>query len=287
VKKAIIVFTKVPKVGDIKTRLTIEKGGILTPEEAKDFYEAFLLDVIDACIASDSGDVWICHNHTGDRKYLDNLLTGLTHPSSLKGIFKDEGGTFDQCMQYAADFILKRGSKDRLADALLMVGGDLPALQPFYLQEAFEKLENMAMSPAGLKASPKCGLTNISLGAGIVEGSCQEGGFSIVGFTCTTPLDFTGVFYNQDGVTALDALVQKAIDEQIPFGLIQNVPDVDIPVDMASMVPELKALSLAARYDKRIKPAKRTLNLLTEMGIETSTSVPHRDNAGTEQFSTD
>lgn len=43
-KKAILVFTKVPKVGDCKTRLTEARGGILTPEEAATLYETCLLD---------------------------------------------------------------------------------------------------------------------------------------------------------------------------------------------------------------------------------------------------
>lgn len=275
-RKVILVFTKVPRSGDIKTRLTTEKGGILTPEEAKDFYEAILLDVIDACIASKSGDVWICHNQNGDRAYLDNLLSRLTEPDAIKGVFSDQGGSFDQCMQFAADFILKESSEDRLADAMLFVGGDIPALQPAYIQDAFKKLAKLAASPEGIKAARKTS-TSPAIGAAIVEGSCQEGGFSVVGFTCTTPFDFYGVFYNQEGITALDMLVQKANDQQIPFAVIQNVPDVDLPVDLASAIPELGALKLAARYDDSVSPAKRTLSILEEMGIVSSTAINHRD----------
>ncbi len=274
--KAIIVFTKVPKVGDIKSRLTTDKGGILTPEEAKDFYEAFLLDVIDACIAADSGDVWICHNHGGDRAYFDTLLTGLTNPGAIKGIFSDQGGTFDQCIQFAADYILKSGREDRLADALMLIGGDLPGLQPEYIRGAFAKMDKLASSPQGMQIARKI-TTAPSIGAAIIEGSCQEGGFSMVGFTCTTPFDFQGVFYNQEGATALDMLVQKAAVQKIPFGVIQNIPDVDMPVDLASIIPELGALKLAAQYDDAIMPARRTLAILEEMGIEASTAINHRD----------
>lgn len=275
-RKAIIVFTKVPRVGDIKTRLTTEKGGILTPEEARDFYEAFLLDVIDACIAADSGDVWICHDQAGDRAYLDSLLNGLNNPAAIHGIFPDQGGTFDQCIQFAADYILENGNEDRRADALLLIGGDLPGIQPAYIRGAFAKMEKLAASPEGMRVARKPDSAP-SLGAAIVEGSCQEGGFSIVGFTCTTPFDFMGVFYNQGGATALDMLVQKAADQQIPFGVIQNIPDVDMPVDLASVIPELGALKLAARYDDTLMPARRTLAILEEMGIVASTAINHRD----------
>jgi len=276
-KKAIIVFTKVPKTGDIKTRLTTEKGGILTPEEAKDFYEAFLLDVIDACVASNSGDVWLCHNQNGDREYFDQLIKGLTKPKAIKGVFKDQGGSFDECIQYAADYIMKNGAADRLADAVLLIGGDLPGLQPAYVQTAFEKMEKFAASPEGIQSALKIESAP-SVGAAIVEGSCQEGGFSIVGFTCTTPFDFHSVFYNKDGYTALDMLVEKATDAKVPFGTIPNVPDVDIPIDLASIIPELGALNLAARYDSNISSPKRTLAILDEMGIVTSTAINHRDN---------
>ncbi|HZK43300.1 MAG TPA: DUF2064 domain-containing protein [Syntrophomonadaceae bacterium] len=276
-RRAVIVFTKVPKAGDIKTRLTTERGGILTPEEAKELYEAFLLDVLEACIAADSGDVWICYNQSGDRNYFNEFLDRLSEPNAIKGIFPDQGGVFDDCIQYAADYILKNGSEDRLADALLLIGGDLPGLQPLYIQNAFAKMEQLARSPQGLTAAKKMA-PGTDFGAALVEGSCQEGGFSIVGFTCNTPFDFQGIFYNQDGGTALDMLVNKADERQIPFGFIQNVPDVDIPVDLASIIPELGAIRLAARFDPTIKPAKWTSALLEETGLATTTAVNIRDN---------
>jgi len=72
-RNAVVIFTKVPKAGETKTRLTIDRGGIFTPEEAKQFYEASLLDVVDQCIASACCDVYICYNHSGDRCYLEQI----------------------------------------------------------------------------------------------------------------------------------------------------------------------------------------------------------------------
>jgi len=39
-KHAFLLFTKAPAPGVTKTRLTEARGGILTPEEAADFYRA-------------------------------------------------------------------------------------------------------------------------------------------------------------------------------------------------------------------------------------------------------
>ncbi|TWH45650.1 DUF2064 domain-containing protein [Sporomusa sp. KB1] len=274
-RNAIVVFTKVPKAGETKTRLTTERGGILTPEEAMAFYEGCLLDVINVCIEAKSGDIRVCYNHDGDREYLEKLLSRISDRSQIKEVYADRGGNFDQCMQYAADYILKNGASERLADSVIIVGGDLPSLQPSILKDAVCKLEQLATSEYGLKVARKIDNVSQKLGAGLVEGACQEGGFSVVGFTCTTPFDFNRVFYNTDGTTALDMLITKAVRQDIPFGIVEAAPDVDIPVDLASMIPVIKALELAARCDKSIKIPANTIAVLNEIGLE-STAVAHR-----------
>lgn len=266
-RNAIVVFTKVPKAGDIKTRLTVEKGGILTPEEAKRFYEASLLDVIDACIVAECGDVYICHNAAGDRQYLEELLESVCNRRAIRGVYADQGGTFDECMQYAADYILKGWSNGRLAEGVIIVGGDLPTLQPSTVKAAVAKLFELATSAAGKNAAAHEGSGDVEIGAAVVEGACQEGGFSLVGFTYTTPFDFTGVFYNADGVTALDMLVSKVSERNIPFGLVEMIPDVDIPLDLVGMITSLNALQLAARYDAKVFLPKRTIRVVEELGL--------------------
>lgn len=277
-KKAVVVFTKVPKTGDTKTRLTEARGGLLTPEEANGLYEACLLDVIDACLSVEQGDIWICHNQKGDRFYLDSLLAKVMHPEKIAGVFADQGGSFDECMQYAADFILKSGREDRWADGLIIVGGDLPTFQPTILKEALAKLEILSMSEAGQKtATGKITAGGSLIGACLVEGACQEGGFSLVGFTCTTPFDFHGVFYNKEGISALDMLLSKAEEKDIPLGVVETTPDVDIPVDLASLIPVLRAFGIAKKYDASIMLPQRTMAFLQEMGLETVTLPPQRE----------
>lgn len=264
-KSAVLVFTKVPEVGKIKTRLTIEEGGIFTPEEACELYEACLLDVIDCCIAANAGDVYICYNKDGDRANFDQLLAQIKEPERIKGIYADEGGSFDVCIQYAADMILKKGQADRLADSVLIIGGDMPTLQPSTVIAGVNKIEILANSPEGRACAVK-GTDAGNMGGAIVEGPCQEGGFSIAGFTCTTPFDFHGVFYNH-AAPALVLMLQKAEDNRIPFGYIDNTPDMDFPVDVAGMLPSLKVIKYAAQFDSRILPPQRLIKLVEEMGL--------------------
>jgi glycosyltransferase A (GT-A) superfamily protein (DUF2064 family) len=267
-QNAIVIFTKVPKVGDTKTRLTEERGGILTPEEARDLYQAFLLDVIDACTAADCSDVYICYNRDGDRDYLQELIMQTARPHLVKDIFADEGKTFDYGMQYAADYVLRNGSQDRLADSVMILGGDIPCLQPATIREAFRKLDLLASSPAAY-ACAVCKEGNPPIGGAIVESADQEAGFNIIAFTCTTPFDFNGVFYNPYGITALDMIARKAAEHKIPISLVDMLPDIDLPVDLASLIPVVKTLQLAEKFDSTLVAPQRTIRILESLGFET------------------
>lgn len=264
-QNTVIVFSKVPKAGETKTRLTTQRDGILTPEEAKDLYEGCVLDVINACIIADCADVRVCYNRDGDREYLEGLLARVCDRQKIKEVFHDEGGSFDECMQSAADHIFKNGSGKRLADGMLIVGGDLPSLQPAIVRNAVAKMTRMASNEAGMAAAKVKGEP---IGAALVEGACQEGGFSIIGYTYNTPFEFDRVFYNTDGITALDMALAKARERDIPFGYVEMVPDVDIPVDMAGMIPVVRSIQLAARYDKEIMLPINTIKVLEEIGLE-------------------
>lgn len=47
-KQALLVFSKPPMPGLVKTRLTEANGGFLTPEQAADFFKLCLYDVCEA-----------------------------------------------------------------------------------------------------------------------------------------------------------------------------------------------------------------------------------------------
>ena len=51
-KQALLLFSKPPVSGRVKTRLTIEHGGFMTPDEAADFYKRCLYDVSELCMHS-------------------------------------------------------------------------------------------------------------------------------------------------------------------------------------------------------------------------------------------
>jgi len=269
-KHAIVIFTKVPEIGKVKTRLTEERGGILTPDEAKCFYEACLLDVIDVCLSVDKARVWICHNADGDRTELNLLILQLKHANKIAGVFADQGGSFDECMQYAVDFLLKPGQKEKLAENVLILGGDVLGLQPNTLIDGIEKLEMLSKSSAGQHSAYISDSKHSDIGAAMVVSADQEGGFNLAGYTCNTPFDFRTIFYNMDGITALEGLAEKAREKNIPLLPLETVFDIDLPVDLGSMIPVLNVLEQGASYDSRIVAPVRTMTVLRDLGLQSS-----------------
>lgn len=261
-RNAVVVFSKVPKAGDTKTRLTTKRGGIFTLEQAREFYEACLLDVIDACIASQCADVYICLNSGGNIDYFKQLINQLDKPGSIKRVFTDEGGTFDQAMQYAFDYVLKNGDEERLADNVLIVGGDVIGLQPRTVKDSMHKLNTLSASKGGLTLVRSTFGQGKNIGAAIVASADQEGGFNIIGYTCTTPFSIAGIFYNQDYLTAMDVLINKASEHKIPFGIVEMAPDIDTPADLSGLFPWLRALLISSRYDSNSLPPRRTMAFL-------------------------
>lgn len=250
-RNAVVIFTKVPCVGTAKTRLTTERGGILSPEEAKEFYQACLLDVLESCLKADCCDLYICYDAAGDGAYLEQLVETVAPAGRIKELFSDRGETFDKGMQYAVDRILKNGSPERLADAVVIIGGDMPTMQPQTLRTAFQRLEQLSLH-----------------GAALVISADQECGFNIIGYTHGTPFRFDEVFYNRLGVTALDMIAIRAVEQDIPVALLETVPDVDLVPDFAHLLTLLKTMQLAHRHDSSIQLPHRTITTLAELGYE-------------------
>ena len=112
------------------------------------------------------------------------------------------------------------------------------------------------------------------MGPAMVVSADQECGYNILGYTCTTPFNFEGVFYNRDGVTALDMVTYKAAEQNIPLAILEIVPDVDVPVDLAGFISVVKVIQLAEKHDTSVVSPKRTIKFLETMGLEASAPVP-------------
>lgn len=267
-KHAFLLFTKAPSPGLTKTRLTKDRGGIFTPEEAADFYRATLLDVTEIGFQAlaelnqaarentngndqDSYDFVVSCSPVSDQAILEDLFAENGPWPAPMLIINDHGRNFDEHFDDAFQQLFARGYH-----MVVSIGGDLPTMPVGHIVQAFQWLEYFdSYSPQG----------------GFVQAPCQECGVSLVGYTSKTPMDSTGVFYNLDGVPALDAYIAKAAERCVPVANLMPVADVDDTRDLAHTISLLNATAYSIHHQPGQFLARRTLDWVRRIGVVIST----------------
>ena len=254
-RHALVLFTKYPEPGVTKTRLMQENGGPLTALEAAELYKAMVLDTaavglyaLDCCRRNLQGEFSFCISFSPEEhmsRIQEMFSTAL--PAAAIEYIVDRGSNFDEHFNYCYRQLFENGYH-----AVVCIGGDLPGLTPDLICRAFEWLSR-------LEADSGSGA--------MVLAPCQAAGVSLVGITRETGFDFRGVFYNSDGVTALDGLVRRAEQKGIPLALFEAVSDVDFGEDLAHTTSVINAMAYAARFQQGILVPKRTLEFIRATGL--------------------
>ena len=274
----LLLFSKVPEAGKVKTRLTVLKDGIFQPDVASGLYHCMLFDVVEIMCAAlgDLEAMAVQGEGEGEGgaacepEDTYELVISTTPPENIpvmRALFEragawprpityiaDEGASFDEHYNHAFSQCWERG-----ADCILSMGADMPALTKADVILGFQKLHALCGVPGG----------------GIVLAPDQEMGVSSVGWTRETDFSHTGVFYNRSGLTVLPAYIQKAREAGLPALWLPPIPDVDTMGDLYHAITEVEALNYCAQFDD-ICPPWRTANALREMGWD-KVVVPPND----------
>lgn len=273
-KEALLIFTKPPLPGLVKTRMTTDYGGFLTEAQAAQFYKCCFYDVCemgmqalielqrenDALVAEDPEADSITYDFFCSTTPAESIpkveaLFDEIGPWPMEVHFlSDTGKTFDEHFNDACQQLFDLGYESFVA-----IGGDVPTMPRSHITQAFQWLEYFQD-----QGKP-----------GFVQAPCQECGTSLVGYSFNTPIDHTGIYYNMDGRPALDGYVQKLQDAEIPSAYFAPVADIDEVSDLAHSLSCMKAIREAAKNQPQFVP-NRTLNWCELMGIQIST--PPNDN---------
>lgn len=269
-KQALLVFSKPPVAGMVKTRLTRKTGGIFTDEQAADFFRMCLYDVCEASMHAlielqRENDALVQRDPTATKITYDFFIS--TTPQNNLELMKetfdaigpwpmeihyitDSGATFDDHFDDAFQQIFNMGY-----DHIVSVGGDIPTMPKSHVTQAFQWLDYFhAQGTPGFVCAP-----------------CQECGTSLVGFSRDTDMNHQGVYYNMDGVAALDAYMSKVREKDIPVAYFSPVADIDEAVDLAHAISCMKAIEQAAQFQGELFVPRRVLNWVDAMGIQVST----------------
>ena len=269
-KQALLLFSKPPVPGMVKTRLTTKHGGFLSEVQAAEFFKRSLYDVSelamhallelqaenDALVAADPDAVKITYDFFVSTTPAENVeLMRQTYdaigpwPMEIHYL-TDKGSTFDDHFDDAFRQIFALGY-----ESIVSVGGDIPTMPKSHIQQAFAWLDYFQ----GL-GTP-----------GFVQAPCQECGTSLVGFSRNTPIDHQGVYYNLNGRAALDAYVEKLQEKDIPSAYFSPVADIDEKTDLAHAISCMRAIKQAAVFQTDLFVPQRVLDWVDYMGIQVIT----------------
>lgn len=269
-KNALLIFSKYPTPGKVKTRLTTKHGGFLTEEEAAHFFKMCLFDVCEGSMHAlmslqAESDAEVAANPDAIHDTYDFFIstTPAANVEAMKEMFEavggwpmpiqyitDSGATFDEHFNDAFAQLFAMGYEN-----IVSVGGDIPTMPKSHLTQSYQWLHYFQK-----KGTP-----------GFVCAPCQECGTSLVGYSYNTPIDHTGIYYNLDGRPALDGYVEKLQDNEIPSAYFSPVADIDERTDLAHAISCMKAIRLAAKTQPDLFTPRRTLAWCALKGIQVST----------------
>ncbi len=269
-KQALLVFSKPPIPGMVKTRLTRENNGILSPEQAAEFFKRSLYDVSELSMHAlmelqRQNDALVAEDPAADRVIYDFFVS--TTPANNVELMRDtydaigpwpleihyltdKGATFDDHFDDAFSQLFERGYEH-----VVSVGGDIPTMPKSHIIQAFQWLDYFQS-----QGTP-----------GFVQAPCQECGTSLVGFSADTPMDHQNVYYNLDGRAALDGYMEKLEERGVPSAYLSPVADIDEKTDLAHAISCMRAIAVAARSQTDLFVPQRVLDWVDYMGIRVST----------------
>jgi glycosyltransferase A (GT-A) superfamily protein (DUF2064 family) len=220
--KALVLFTKVPEPGHVKTRLT-QGENALTAEDASRLYSAILLDVFALLVnvaKSLDARLYVAYTPSERGAEIRRLLSGTNIHVTF---FAQEGKTVAEKIVHAFQVTFADGQ-----DASILVFGDQPCLFKELLVQGFRSLLfGIEQNMSHLVLGPTC-----------------DGGTYLIGLTSSLRSWMSGAIDCTNTSKAVSKLLVRGIRSQIPHTLLKTLVDLDdlLDADLLSKKPLLNAL---------------------------------------------
>jgi glycosyltransferase A (GT-A) superfamily protein (DUF2064 family) len=210
VNYALLLFTKVPAPGYVKTRLT-EGENALSFDEACRLYNAILQDVFDLLTEvgkSLGAKLYVAYTPAERGAEIQQLLSRKTVQANF---FPQQGRTTSERIANAFDVAFNDG-----CDVSVMVFGDQPGLVKELIFDAFEPLVRGASKN----------------GSHLVLGPTCDGGTYLIGLTSNLRKWMRGAIDCNNTSKAVSRLIVKIMTRRASYTLLRDLTDLDDPIDL-------------------------------------------------------
>lgn len=194
-KRSINVFSRVPELGRVKTRLQSELGQADTLALHKALLAHTLTQALQ-CVA-DEYRLWLA----GDMSLA--AATHLREQWPQYTLLPQVGDTLGDRMLFALQSTLQT------SDSCVIIGSDCPGIDGPYLSSAFAQL---------------------AAGSDLVLGPASDGGYVLIGASTAPASVFSGVEWGSSKV--LGQTLERAAQAQLQHSVLNVLSDVDVPADL-------------------------------------------------------
>ena len=195
-RKALVIFSRVPIAGKTKTRLLTR----YTPEQTVEFHKCFLQDILLEVKPLFNVDFFAFYGNEGSSKILKEFF-----PSSFQ-FFLQEGKTLGDKMENAFSLLFKAGYKK-----IVLIGSDSPQIPIKIFKQAFQKLETYK----------------------VVLGPTFDGGYYLIGMKDLFREVFSNkIKWGNKNVLESTKTILASED----FFLLKTYQDIDTPEDLKNFI---------------------------------------------------
>ncbi len=222
-KKSVLIFTKVPTPGLVKTRLSQTTS--LSEIEASLLAEAMLKDTIILASQSKANSIEIGYYPEEDFHRLQKIVEDIQETNDLKldiNYYLQNGSSFDERFGSVVQASIESGN-----DLIAVIGADLPYMAPSLINSAFNSLGTISKTNS------------------IVVGPAGEGGIYLVGVSrYYNPNWFKDYNLFTSGVEIIQFSKFCKLEE-IKLHLLTPLIDIDIEDDLVSLLGFIEGLKIA------------------------------------------
>ena len=239
-KPALAVMARAPVPGRVKTRLCPP----LDPEQAAEFYECVMRDVLDELAPPAAWDTWVAYAERS-RDYFQQL------PEHRAALLPQRGASLGERMHAVFVDLCHVGYRQ-----VILVGSDIPTLKASSVRKACDLLQQGCNTPpppldSRFRGNDGRGSGNDGRGAGndgkgagndgrgdVVLGPADDGGYYLIGLGRPEERLFGGIAWSTASV--LEQTLARARELDLRVGTVAGAYDVDVVADLERLVGDFE-----------------------------------------------
>ena len=240
----VLIFSKVPSPGLVKTRLA--QNTVLSEKDTALIAEAMLKDTISLSAESNADQIYLGYFPGTEKPYLEKLIATLQSEKNLDKSVQyilQNGSNFDERFGSVVHSAFLKGATN-----IIVLGADLPYMDPIILNKTFEYLSSGTNKKK------------------VVIGPANGGGIYLVGINKEFNHKWFTKYHLFRGGIELSQFSLLSNNKNLDLILLPAFGDVDLEEDLISLMAYIDVLLVSKSYEGFYFPSY-TAKIIDKLGL--------------------